>query len=129
MHLEHAAAEVRGDCERLHLTGQPEPRWWFTSTEPGLQAAVASSLRSEDLRRSFVLPPTVFGQAPPTDGRAFYLAEVPVVHFLTAPMYLFDPAGTIDKIHVPSLEPVTRAAIRIIESVAGRTAAQLRGGS
>ena len=127
VHLEHAAAEVRGDGERLHLTGQPEPRWWFTSTEPGLQASVASALCSEDLRRSFVLPPTVFGPAPPTDGSAFYLAGVPVVHFLTAPMYLFDPADTIDKIHVPSLEPVTRAAIRIIESVAGRTAAELRG--
>lgn len=127
VHLEHAAAEVHGDGERLHLTGQPEPRWWFTSTEPGLQAAVASALRSEDLRRSFVLPPTVFGPAPPTDGSAFYLAGVPVVQFLTAPMYLFDPADTIDKIHVQSLEPVTRAAIRIIESVAGRTAAQLRG--
>jgi hypothetical protein len=126
VHLEHAAAEVRGDGDRLQLTGQPEPRWWFTSTEPGLQSAVASALRSEDLRRSFVLPPTVFGPAPPTDGSAFYRAGVPVVHFLTAPMYLFDPADTIDKIHVPSLEPVTRAAIRIIESVAGRTAAQLR---
>jgi hypothetical protein len=42
-------------------------------------------------------------------------------------MYLFDPADTIDKIHVASLEPITKAAIRIIESVAGRTAAQLRG--
>lgn len=94
-----------------------------------MQEAVVSALLSEDLRRSFVLPPTVFGPAPPTDGSAFYLAGLPVVHFLTAPMYLFDPQDTIDKIHVPSLEPVTRAVIRIIESVAGRTAAQLRGGA
>jgi hypothetical protein len=126
VHLEHAAAEVRGDGERLERTGQPEPRWWFTSTEPGLQAAVAEALREEDVRRSLVLPPTVFGDAPTTDGSAFYLAGVPIVHFLTAPMYLFDSADTIDKVHVPSLEPVTRAAIRIIESVRGRTAAELR---
>jgi hypothetical protein len=78
------------------------------------------------VRRSLVLPPTVFGDAPTTDGSAFYLAGVPIVHFLTAPMYLFDSADTIDKVHVPSLEPVTRAAIRIIESVRGRTAAELR---
>jgi Peptidase family M28 len=126
LHLEHAAAEVRGDGERLALTGRPEPRWWFTSTEPGLEAAVADALRHEDLRRSLVLRPTVFGAAPTTDGSAFYLAGVPIVHFLTAPMYLFDAADTIDKIHVPSLEPVTRAAIRIIESLRGRTAAELR---
>jgi hypothetical protein len=126
VHLEHAAAEVRGDGERLELTGQPEPRWWFTSTESGLEAAVAAALRAEDLRRSLVLKPTAFGEAPTTDGSAFYLAGVPIVHFLTAPMYLFDSADTIDKIHVPSLEPVTRAAIRIINSLHGRTAADLR---
>jgi Peptidase family M28 len=126
VHLEHAAAEVRGDGERLERTGQPEPRWWFTSTEPGLQAAVADALRDEDVRRSFVLTPTVFGDAPTTDGSAFYLAGVPIVHFLTAPMYLFDSADTIDKVHMPSLEPITRATIRIVESVRGRTAAQLR---
>jgi hypothetical protein len=51
---------------------------------------------------------------------------VPIVHFLTAPVYLFDSADTVDKIHVPSLEPVTRAVIRIIESVRGRRAADLR---
>ncbi len=126
VHLEHAAAEVRGDGERLVPTGQPEPRWWFTSTEPGLEAAVADAVRAEDLRRSLVLKPTVFGEAPTTDGSAFYLAGVPIVHFLTAPMYLFDSADTIDKIHVPSLEPVTRAVIRIINSVRNRTAADLR---
>ncbi len=126
VHLEHAAAEVRGHGERLELTGRPEPRWWFTSTEPKLKAAVADALRAEDLRRSLVLKPTVFGEAPTTDGSAFYLAGVPIVHFLTAPMYLFDSADTIDKIHIPSLEPVTRATIRIINSLHGRTAAGLR---
>jgi hypothetical protein len=128
VHLEHAAAEVRGDGERLERTGQPEPRWWFTSTEPGLEDAVADALRAEDLRRSLVLKPTVFGEAPTTDGSAFYLAGVPIVHFLTAPMYLFDSADTIDKIHVPSLEPVARAVIRIINSLHNRTAAELRAG-
>jgi hypothetical protein len=48
------------------------------------------------------------------------------VHFLTAPMYLFDSADTVDKVHEPSLEPLTRAAIRVIESVRGRTAAEIR---
>jgi hypothetical protein len=126
VHLEHAAAEVRGDGQRLELTGRPEPRWWFTSTEPALEAAVSDAVRAEDLRRSLVLKPTVFGEAPTTDGSAFYLAGVPIVQFLTAPMYLFDSADTIDKIHIPSLEPVTRAVIRIINSLHNRTAADLR---
>ena len=34
------------------------------------------------------------------------------MNFLTAPFYLFDEMDTLDKIHRPSLVPVTRAAIR-----------------
>jgi Zn-dependent M28 family amino/carboxypeptidase len=127
IHLEHAAAEVRGDGALLTLTGQPEPRWWFTSDEPGLQAAVTQAIVNHDLRRSFILPPTVFGDAPPTDGSAFYGAGVPLVQFLTAPMYLFDAQDTIDKVHVPSLEPISLAVIDIINSLSSRTAAELRG--
>lgn len=126
VHLEHAAAEVSGDGEQLSLTGEPEPRWWFTSPEPGLQHAVAAAIEAEALRRSHVLPCEFFGAAPPTDGSALYLAGLPVVQVLAAPVYLFDQADTLDKIHVPSLEPLTRATMRIISSLRGRSAADLR---
>jgi hypothetical protein len=51
------------------------------------------------------------------------------VNFLTAPFYLFDAMDTMDKIHRPSLVPVTRAAVRIIESTAGVSAAEMRAGA
>ena len=38
---------------------------------------------------------------------------MPIVNFLTAPFYLFDPMDTMDKIHRPSLVPVTRAALSL----------------
>jgi hypothetical protein len=44
------------------------------------------------------------------------------------PMYLLDSQDTLDKIHEPSLVPVTRAAVRIIEDLAVHTAAGLRAG-
>jgi hypothetical protein len=125
VHLEHAAVEVGPDLEP---TGHPEVRWWFTSQEPGLEAAVQEALEAEDLRRSLVLPPEVFGPSPTTDGGFFHLAGVPLVNFLTAPMYLFDSADTLDKVHVDSLEPVGRATVRIVDSLRGRTAADLRPG-
>ena len=53
---------------------------------------------------------------------------VPLVNFLTAPFYLFDAMDVLDKIHPESLVPVTRAAIRIIESTRGVSAAALRAG-
>ena len=127
IHLEHTANEVRGDGRGgLEPTGEPEVRWWFTTQEAGLEGAVQGALETEDLRRSLVVPPTVFGPFPTTDGGFFHLEGVPLVNFLTAPMYLFDSADTIDKIHVDSLEPVGRAVVRIVESLRGRTAADLR---
>ena len=127
VHLEHTANEVRGDGQGgLEPTGEPEVRWWFTSREPGLEAAVQTALEVQDLRRSLVLPPDVFGPFPTTDGGFFHLSGVPLVNFLTAPVYLFDSADTIDKVHVDSLEPVGRATVQIVTSTRGRTAAQLR---
>jgi hypothetical protein len=126
VHLEHAASEcVEGDGG-LRPTGRPEARWWFTSRVPRLEAAVRAAIEAEDLRRSLILPPTAFGPRPTTDGGDFHLAGVPIVNFLTAPFYLFDSMDTLDKIHRPSLVPVTRAAIRIIESTGGVTASAMR---
>ncbi|MDO8614845.1 MAG: M28 family peptidase [Dehalococcoidia bacterium] len=126
VHLEHAAAEYVEADGRLQPSGHPEARWWFTSRIPELETAVRAAIEGEDIRRSLVLPPTAFGPRPTTDGGDFHLAGVPIVNFLTAPFYLFDSMDTLDKIHRPSLVPVTRAAVRIIESTAGKTARGLR---
>jgi hypothetical protein len=127
LHLEHAANEcVAGPDGSLVATGQPEARWWFTSQIAPLEAAVRDALTAEDLRRSFILPPTVFGEHPTTDGGPFHTAGVPLVNFLTAPFYLFDEQDTLDKIHRASLVPVTRAAIRLVEATAAWSAEGMR---
>jgi hypothetical protein len=129
VHLEHAANEFAEVDGRLQPTGLPEARWWFTSRIPQLQASVQSAIEAEELGRSLLMPPTAFGPRPTTDGSEFYVAGVPIVNYLTAPFYLFDSCDTMDKIHRPSLVPVTRAVIRIIESTAGVSAAEMRAGS
>jgi len=126
VHLEHPARECVGDDGALVPTDEPEVRWWFTSRNDRLIDSVEEAIRAEDLRRSLIMPPDVFGPHPTTDGGFFHPQGVPLVNFLTAPMYLFDSRDTIDKVHVPSLEPVTRAAIRIIESTRGASAAEMR---
>ena len=128
VHLEHAARQCVGEDGRLVPTEDPEVRWWFTSQNPALEATVQAALAAQDLRRSVVYRPDVFFETPPTDGAAFHAAGVPVVHFLTAPMYLFDKRDTIDKIHEASLEPLSRAAIRIIEATQGVSASAMRAG-
>ena len=128
VHLEHTARECRGVDGKLVVTDEPEVRWWFTSRNDALLTAVKEALSAEDLRRSVIFPPDVFGPHPTTDGGFFHLQGVPLVDFLAAPMYLFDSQDTPDKIHEASLEPVTRAAIRIVASTEGRTAAEMRSG-
>ncbi|SEM93616.1 M28 family metallopeptidase [Nonomuraea pusilla] len=119
LHLEHAARRCVAVDGELLPTGDPEPGWWFTTRKPELERLVAEAVVAEDLRRSFVLPPDVFSPMPPTDGAFFHPEGVPLVHFLSAPMYLFDSADTVDKVHEESLEPLTRAAVRIVEGTDG----------
>lgn len=126
VHLEHLAREIVERDGELAPSGQPEPRWWFTSRIPQLENAVWGAIEAEDVRRSLVIPPDVFGPLPTTDGGAFHLRGVPLVNFLCAPFYLFDAMDTIDKIDVDGLEPVTRAAIRIVHSTRGVGAAAMR---
>ena len=128
VHLEHAARRCLPENGVLVPTDEPEVRWWFTSRNPDLEAAVARALAAHDLRRSLVLRPDVFGPMPTTDGAFFHPEGVPLVHFLTAPMYLFDSCDTLDKIHVASLEPVGRAVTDIIAATAGVSAAAMRAG-
>jgi hypothetical protein len=126
LHLEHAANEYSDAGGELAPTGHPEARWWFTSRSAPLEESVRAAIKAEDLGRSLVMPPTAFGDRPTTDGGDFHLAGVPIVNYLTAPFYLFDSMDTMDKIHRPSLVPVTRAAVRIVESTAGVSAAEMR---
>lgn len=126
IHLEHAARECRAEGGRLIPTDQPEIRWWWTSEIAELEDLVEDAIKAEGLHRSIMLPPEALGEMPLTDGAYFYPAGVPIVQYLTAPMYLFDPQDTPDMIHQESLVSVTRAIIRIINGMQNRCASALR---
>jgi hypothetical protein len=126
VHLEHAANEVVERDGGLVASGLPEPRWWFTSRLARLESVVREAIVAEQLARSLILPPDVFGPMPTSDGGPFHPAGVPLVNFLTAPFYLFDAIDTLDKIHRASLVPLTRAAIRIIAATHGVSADAMR---
>ena len=126
IHLEHTARECRGEDGRLIPTDKPEIRWWWVSKITELEDVVEDAIKVEDLRRSLLLPPDALGKMPTTDGGFFHPAGVPIVQYLTAPMYLFDPQDTPDMIHQDSLLPVTRSTIRIVNGMQDRSASALR---
>jgi hypothetical protein len=128
VHVEHLARRCLGDGTKLIPIDEPEVRWWFTSRHPRLEKVLGKALMNNDLRRSLILRPDTFGPMPTTDGAYFHPAGVPLVHFLSAPMYLFDSCDTFDKVHLPSLEPVCRALAEVIAWTGNSTAASMRAG-
>jgi hypothetical protein len=129
IHLEHAAREARVVDGALVPTDKPEVRWWFTSFIPQLEQSVARAICKEQLERSLIMPvenfPSPGRKHPPTDA-AFFHPLAPIVSFLTAPMYLFDPADRLNMVHEESLVPLTRAVIDIVNDLDGISAAQIR---
>ena len=128
VHVEHLAARPKMKKGKLVAGDDPEIRWWFTSRNPQLEKTVLRAITNHDLQRSLILRPDTFGSMPTTDGAYFHPAGVPLVHFLSAPMYLFDACDTLDKVHLPSLDPVSRAIAEIVEWTGTTSAAAMRAG-
>lgn len=129
IHLEHVARDVKSENGKLIPLDDPTVRWWFVSRILPLEEIVEDAIIKENLDRSILLPPDGFPpgrDSPPTDGSFYHLEGIPFISFLTAPPYLFDPADTLDKIHQESYEPITRAVIRMIDSLKDYTASELR---
>ena len=129
IHLEHVSRDVKSENGKMIPLETPTVRWWFTSRINVLEKITQSAFITEKLDRSIVMPPDGFPpglEHPPTDGGPYHTIGVPLVSLLAAPPYLFDPADTPDKIHQDSLEPITRAVIRIINALRSETGKGLR---
>ncbi|MCG8419880.1 MAG: hypothetical protein MJE77_18255 [Proteobacteria bacterium] len=117
IHLEHVARDATVENGVLTPTDKVVPRWWFTSEIEPLEDALDSVIQAEDLRRSFILPPSIFFENPPTDGAFLLGTGVPIVQLLAAPVYLFDPSDTLEMVHEESFLPITRAVIELINEL------------
>jgi hypothetical protein len=115
VHLEHAALDSPPDDQDLEVkSAVVTPRWWFTTEIPMLEQVVWDAIVDHHLDRSLVLTPDAIAPFPTTDGGLFHLAGVPLVNYLAAPWYLFDPADTVDKVDRATLSKVSRAAYDIV---------------
>jgi hypothetical protein len=127
VHLEHAALDSPPEGQGLDVAAtQVTPRWWFTTESARLEQIVWDAIVEHQLDRSLVLTPDALAPFPTTDGGFFHLEGVPLVNYLTAPWYLFDPADTLDKVDHRSLSKVSGAAYDIVRATAGISAKQMR---
>jgi hypothetical protein len=127
VHLEHAALDSPPEGLRLDVAStRVTPRWWFTTENPVLEQIVWDAIVEHHLDRSLVLTPDALAPFPTTDGGPFHLEGVPLVNYLAAPWYLFDPADSVDKVDHTSLLKVSRAAFDIVRATANVSAARMR---
>ncbi len=116
IHVEHIGKEYLEKDGKLVSTGYPEPRAIFMCDNPSLISLVKDVVIKHDLQRLLIFP-TDNPLEVPTDGAPFYWANLPIISYASAPVYIYNPIDTIDKLAIEEFEPLTKAFIDIVQSV------------
>jgi len=112
--IEHIAKEADVKDGKLVLTGQVEPRAIFAEGPKEMIDIVKEEVVRHRLKRTMVLPATIFGEEVPTDADVFHENGVPIISLVSGPVYLYDDADTPDKVAKDELRPTARAFADII---------------
>jgi len=112
--LETPSLEGRVLNGNLITLNRPEPRWFYTSDTLSLRSSLYQFVQQEDLRRTYVAPPTLNGPSPIGDSHAFYDAGIPIVAHLSTPVWYMAAADSTDKLDTASMNKITRTVIRMI---------------
>ena len=112
--LETPSLEGRVLNGNLITLNRPEPRWFYTTDTLSLRQSLYNAVQTEDLRRTFVAPPTLNGPSPIGDSHAFYDVGIPIVAHLSTPVWYMAAADSTDKLDTASMNKITRTVIRMI---------------
>ncbi|MFC1655137.1 M28 family peptidase, partial [Myxococcota bacterium] len=120
--IEHIALEAAEDRRgNLAPTGHPEATGVFVPFSKKATEAVLEGLRNNDVRRTFLLPAEgPLGNYPPTDGGDWYQAGVPVVNFISNPVYLLtadDALKWVDHDRLPRVAAAFSEIIRKLDRI------------
>ncbi|MBN1574191.1 MAG: M28 family peptidase [Deltaproteobacteria bacterium] len=117
LHAEHLALEfAEGDNGVLVPTGDIMPRALFVTDAGPLVEIVKGAVVKNNLRRTAMIPAdTPFGV--PTDATAYNRSGIPVVSFISPPLYWNGIEDTWDKLAVDELIPTARAFSDMVEAL------------
>ncbi|QXI30905.1 M28 family peptidase [Pseudomonas vanderleydeniana] len=116
--LEHIAREMVVKDGKAVMTGQVDPRVFITS--PSLLELVGDQVKTNNYARSIVMSTGVFtdDEGLPTDvGPIHLLTGMPVISLISAPVYLYDIADTLDKVAVEELRPTAVLAADLLDKL------------
>jgi hypothetical protein len=116
--IEHVAKEaVENAGGELVESGLAEGTGVFLPFNQAMADAVLGNLRDNGVDRAFLLPPEgPLGSYPPTDGGDWYEAGVPLVNFISNPVYLLNAEDDLHWVMESRLPKVAGAVAGIIEA-------------
>jgi hypothetical protein len=119
--IEHIAKEaVEGENGQLVPSGRPEAAGIFVPFNRAMVDAVLESVEAHGVDRVLLLPPEgPLGEYPPTDGGDWYEAGVPVINFISNPVYLLNAEDSLEWVARDRLAKVAGAFADIIRKVDG----------
>lgn len=106
--IEHIALEAaEDDSGKLVATGRPEGAGIFVPLNRKMIESVLEPAKEHDLRRIFLLPAeSPLGAYPSTDGGDWHEAGVPLVNYISNPVYLLTDDDAMQWIDKPRLGTV-----------------------
>jgi hypothetical protein len=127
-HMEHIALEaVEKPDGTLETLDRPDFIGAFVPFNRAVKRAVFDAVEDNHLDRTMLLPAHgPMGEFPPTDGGDFHLHGVPVVNFISPPLYLLNEEDTLDKVAVKRLEPAARTMVQVLRTLDGEPMDRLR---
>jgi hypothetical protein len=116
--IEHVAKEaIENAGGELVYSGHPEGTGIFVPFNKGMVNAVLDSVKKNSVDRVFLLPPEgPLGDYPPTDGGDWYEAGVPLVNFISNPVYLLNEEDDLEWVMEERLPKVAGAIADIVRT-------------
>ncbi len=120
--IEHIAREAQEDpVGILTPTGKSEPAGIFLSFNEVLRRGILSEAKAFGLDRCMLLPAEgPLGNYPPTDGGDWYAANIPIVNYISNPVYLLtedDDDPWVDEENLPRVAGAFSALLTSLDAV------------
>ena len=117
--VEHIALEaIENAAGKLVPSGLPEAVGMFVPFSRALTALILRLLIAHDLKRCLLLPPEgPLGDYPPTDGGDWYQAGVPVINYISNPVYLLTDDDALQWVDRQRLATVATFFVRLVEQL------------
>jgi hypothetical protein len=129
--IEHIALEAGEDASgQLVPTGRTEAAGIFVPLNPDVAKVVLDHVVAQDLRRTILLPAEgPLGDYPPTDGGDWYEAGVPVINYISNPVYLLtsdDALKWVDRERMPRVATAFAAILQDLDTMPRSTIGAVR---